>query len=102
MASVLTQYLLQISAVRRTVCDVEVVAHRQAPHSASDTGGDALPPQVPHPSGRAPAGGGSASQKLVFPKSLSRARTSDAEETFSAKRKSVRVNSNQPAGIQHV
>lgn len=59
--------------MRRTVCDVEVVAHRQAPHSASDTGGDALPPQVSHPSGSAPAGG-SASQQAVFLNCLPRAK----------------------------
>lgn len=41
----------------RTMSDVELVPHRQAPHFASDTGGDALPPQVPHPAGRTPAGG---------------------------------------------
>lgn len=57
--------------MRRTVCDGEVVAHRQAPHSASDTGGDALPPQVSHPSRCAPAGG-SGCEQAVFLNRLSR------------------------------
>lgn len=38
------------------MCDVELVAYCQAPHSASDTRGHALPPEVPHPSRRTPVG----------------------------------------------
>lgn len=34
----------QQPTVRHTMCDVEVVAHSQAPDFASDTGRDALPP----------------------------------------------------------
>lgn len=52
----LTSDLEREAAASRTVCDVEVVAHRQAPHSASNAGRDALPPQVSHPSGCAPVG----------------------------------------------
>lgn len=47
----------QQPTVRRTMRDVEVVAHSQAPDFASDAGGDALPPQVSHSSRCAPAGG---------------------------------------------
>lgn len=88
--------------VRRTVRDVEVVAHRQAPHSASDTGGDALPPQVPHPSGCAPVGG-SANQKGCFSDPCVEIVNSYAEEMLSTKQKSVKVimNSIQSAEIQH-
>lgn len=39
------------------MCDVEVIPHRQTPHFASNTGGDALPPEVSHSSRCAPASG---------------------------------------------
>lgn len=49
--------LSQMHSLPRTVCDVEIVADSQAPHFASDAGGDALPPEVSHSSRCAPAGG---------------------------------------------
>lgn len=79
---------------RRTMCDVEIVAHSQAPHSASDAGGDALPPQVSHPSRCAPVGGW-ACQKLSY---FSVCRDERAE----AWQMSLTANSNQSAAIQHV
>lgn len=67
------------------MCDVEVVAHRQAPHSASDAGGDSLPPQLSHPPGRAPV----KSKRLFLHEPSLDIGSRRAEEPFVAKQKSA-------------
>ena len=47
------------------MCDVELVPHSQAPHFASDTGGDALPPEVPYSARGAPGGGLNVGEKVA-------------------------------------
>lgn len=88
------------------MCDGEVVAHRQAPHSASDTGGDALPPQVSHPSRCAPIGGFRVSIGCfseAFVEMNTGTRSCGYDYSFKQqKSQTMKMNSNQSAGIQHV
>lgn len=96
--------------MRRTVRDGEVVAHRQAPHSASDAGGDALPPQVSHPSGCAPVGWGGGVQRVkrllswtVCRDERTGRRWRGYEYSFEQQKPLARImNSNHSAGMRHV
>lgn len=68
-----------------TMCDVELVAHGQAPHFASDTGGDALPPQVSHSSRCAPEGGVGCGKKVQYVRKRSSQYSAHCDITINAK-----------------